>query len=500
MLFNSLDFLLFLPLVVGLYFGLPVRFRWLLLLVASYVFYAWWKVEYLLLIVASTLVDYLCGLAMGRRPTRRARRPFLILSLVTNLGLLAAFKYLGFFADSLEALLGLLGHPTDVPTLDVLLPVGISFYTFQTLSYSIDVYRGKLEPERHLGYFALFVSFFPQLVAGPIERAGNLLPQLHHPRPLDSLRLRSGFFLILWGFFKKVVIADRLALYVDPVFAQPHAYTAAHYWTALYFFVFQIFCDFSAYSDIAIGTARIFGIDLMENFRRPFAARSIAEFWQRWHISLTTWFRDYLYTPLLRSGGRTSRARWFSSIFIVFVLSGLWHGAAWTFVLWGALHGLYLIVGLLTRPVRRAFWHGLEQRLGRIAPAPAHAAGIPDLSRLLLRLRGGLAVLTTFHLVVLSLILFRAASISDAAYMAAHLLDFTGSPALPGFSFADWAIGLGSIGLLEAVQWIDAHVIRLETWIETAPRLMRWGLYYLLMAIVLLLGVFDRRPFIYFQF
>ncbi len=381
------------------------------------------------------------------------------------------------------------------------MPVGISFYTFQTLSYSIDVYRGKLEPERHLGYFALFVSFFPQLVAGPIERAGNLLPQLHHPRPLNSLRLRSGFFSDPLGLFQKSGhCRSPGALRRSCLRPTPRLYGRALLDGPVFFFFFQIFCDFSAYSDIAIGIARIFGVDLMENFRRPFAARSIAEFWQRWHISLTTWFRDYLYTPLLRSGGRTSRARWFGSIFIVFVLSGLWHGAAWTFVLWGALHGLYLIVGLLTRPVRRAFWHGLEQRFGRIAPTPAHAAGIPGLSRLLPRLRGGLAVLTTSHLVVLSLVLFRATSISDAAYMAAHLLDLTGSPALPGFSFADWTIGLGSVGLLEAVQWIDAHVIRLETWIETAPRLVRWGIYYLLMAIVLLLGVFDRRPFIYFQF
>ncbi len=500
MLFNSLDFLLFLPLVVGLYYGLPVRFRWFVLLIASYVFYAWWKIEYLLLLFASTLTDYLCGLAMGRHPTRHARRPFLILSLITNLGLLATFKYLGFFADSLEALLGLLGQPTDVPVIDILLPVGISFYTFQTLSYTIDVYRGKLEPERHFGYFALYVSFFPQLVAGPIERASNLLPQLHAPRPLNLFWLRSGFLLILWGFFKKVVIADRLALYVDPVFAQPTSYHAAHFWIALYFFIFQIFCDFSAYSDIAIGTARIFGVDLMENFRRPFAARSIAEFWQRWHISLTTWFRDYLYTPLLRSGGRSSKARWMGSILIVFVLSGLWHGAAWTFVLWGTLHGLYLVVGLLTRPARRALWHRLEHHIAQTAPFPARAAGLSGLSQLLLHLRGGLALLTTFHLVVLSLILFRAASITNAVYIATHLLDFGGSPGLAGFSFADWVISLGSIGLLETVQWIDAHVVRLETWIDTAPRLVRWGVYYLLMILVLLFGVFDRRPFIYFQF
>ncbi|SHL05937.1 MBOAT family O-acyltransferase [Rhodothermus profundi] len=500
MLFNSLDFLLFLPLVVALYYGLPARFRWLLLLLASYVFYAWWKVEYLLLIVVSTLIDYLCGRAMGRCTTRQARRPFLILSLVTNLGLLATFKYLGFFADALEALLGLLGHPTEVPTLDVLLPIGISFYTFQTLSYTIDVYRGTLKPERHLGYFALFVSFFPQLVAGPIERARNLLPQLHHPRKLHAAYLRTGFFLILWGFFKKVVIADRLALYVDPVFAHPAAYSGTHYWIALYFFFFQIFCDFSAYSDIAIGTARIFGIDLMENFRRPFAARSIAEFWQRWHISLTTWFRDYVYAPLLRSGGRRSKIRWFGSIFIVFVLSGLWHGAAWTFVLWGALHGLYLIVGLLTRPARRTFWQRVEQWARQLAPAPAHAAGIPRLARIIPRLRNGLAVLTTCWLAMTSLILFRASSAADAAHIATHLFDLSGSFGLPGFSFTDWIVSLGSIGLLEALQWIDAHVVRLETWIDTAPRLLRWSTYYFLILLVLLFGVFDRRPFIYFQF
>lgn len=500
MLFNSLDFLLFFSWVVGLYYGLPARLRWLLLLVASYAFYAWWKLSYLLLLIVSTLVDYLCGLAMGPCSTRPARRPFLILSLITNLSLLAIFKYLGFFATSLAALLDWLGHPTNIPTPDVLLPVGISFYTFQSLSYSIDVYRGRQKPERHLGYFALFVSFFPQLVAGPIERAANLLPQLRHPYPLNALRLRTGFWLILWGFFKKVVIADRLALYVDPVFAHPQIYTAAHYWTALYFFCFQIFCDFSAYSDIAIGTARILGVDLMENFRRPFAARSIAEFWQRWHISLTTWFRDYLYMPLLRSGGRISKARWLGSLLIVFVLSGLWHGAAWTFVLWGAMHGFYLTASLITRPLRRRLWLGLEYRLNWLAATLAPTAETFRQRRLLSKLRSVGAVLTTFHLVALSLILFRAHTLDDALYIAAHLFAFDKGPWLPEFTFVDWVVGLASISLLEILQWIDAHLVPLTSWISTTSRLLRWGLYYALTALTLLFGIFDRRPFIYFQF
>ncbi|MCB0064655.1 MAG: MBOAT family protein, partial [Caldilineaceae bacterium] len=338
MLFNSLQFIIFFPAVVTIYFLLPHRYRWLLLLAASYYFYAAWQIEYTLLIFISTAVDYAMAHLMAQSEKLWHRRAYLGVSLLVNLGLLFGFKYFNFFNESVRATLNLFNIFYNVPAFQVLLPVGISFYTFQTLSYTIDVYRGKLAPERHFGRFALYVAFFPQLVAGPIERATHLLPQFHQPMTFNQTRIASGLRLLLWGMFKKVVIADRLALYVNQVYDHPGDHGALTLLIASYFFAFQIYCDFSGYSDIAIGAARVMGFDLMENFRQPYMARSIAGFWRRWHISLSTWFRDYLYIPL--GGNRVARWRWYSNLFLVFLVSGLWHGAAWHFVIWGALHGL----------------------------------------------------------------------------------------------------------------------------------------------------------------
>jgi len=335
MLFNSLDFLIFFPVIVGLYFALSPKYRWVLLLGASYYFYMCWKAEYIILIVFSTLVDYFAARQMARIQEKKKRRPFLYLSLLSNLGLLFFFKYWNFFSGETRALLDSWNIMADVPTFQLLLPVGISFYTFQTLSYTIDVYNGKLEPEKNLGRFALYVSFFPQLVAGPIERATHLLPQLRQTFDFDYQRVVSGLQQMLWGFFKKVVIADRLAVYVNEIYASPGDENGLALLLATYFFAFQIYCDFSGYSDIAIGAARVMGYDLMENFRTPYLSKSIREFWSRWHISLSTWFRDYLYIPL--GGNRVPQVRWFLNLFIVFVVSGFWHGANWTFLIWGAL-------------------------------------------------------------------------------------------------------------------------------------------------------------------
>lgn len=484
MLFNSLHFAAFFPVVVLAYFAIPLRFRWTLLLAASYYFYMCWKVEYVLLILLSTCVDYAAARAMGRRPDRRSRRPFLWMSLVANLGLLFAFKYLEFASENLENALAAFDIFVDVPLFDALLPVGISFYTFQTLSYTIDVYRGKLEPERHFGYFALYVAFWPQLVAGPIERPGRLLPQLRTYRPFDPDRVRTGLALMIWGFFKKLVIADRLAAYVDAVYAgqslagpEPGGGAVL---LATYLFAFQIYCDFSGYSDIAIGASRVMGIDLMTNFRRPYFATSISDFWGRWHISLSTWFRDYVYVPL--GGNRVARSRHFANLLITFLVSGLWHGASWTFVIWGGLHGAYLVLSILLRPwrARAAERIGLGRWPGLVTFAQR---------------------LWVFQLVAVGWIFFRAGSLGEAIdflrRIVASPLDLSGMP-LP-FGPMDFWVALGSIVLLLALEvWKGDR--RLDSKLFRGSKAQR-RLFYVAMTLLLLwFGVFTSKQFIYFQF
>jgi D-alanyl-lipoteichoic acid acyltransferase DltB (MBOAT superfamily) len=524
MLFNSLEFLVFFPVAVGVYYATPGRQRWIWLLAASYFFYGWWEPAYLLLILASTLVDYAAGRAMGRRAARDARRPFLLLSIASNLGLLFAFKYLGFFSRSAEALLAWAGAPASVPTLDVLLPVGISFYTFQTLAYSIDVYRGQQAAEQHLGYFALYVSFWPQLVAGPIERSQSLLPQFREAHTFNYDRVASGLKLMTWGMFKKVVIADRLAVFVDAVYNSPGEYAGLPVIIATYFFAFQIYCDFSGYSDIAIGAARVMGIDLMDNFRRPYFSKSIGEFWRRWHISLSTWFRDYLYIPL--GGNRVSKVRWLANLMIVFVVSGLWHGAAWTFVIWGGLHGMYLIVGILTQRWRNRAWATVERAARRwmpaaeAAPEPISRAGLalpwrhllskrlPVVGRLTVRrTREAVAVVITFHLVLLAWVFFRAPSFAGAMQLLSGMVNWSGGAdfALP-FSWVNFYLAVGAIGLMETVHLLErGHGLRgmsddLPSQMARAPVWVRWPVYFTVGCSILLLGWFEAQEFIYFQF
>ncbi|MCF8278524.1 MAG: MBOAT family protein [Flavobacteriales bacterium] len=346
MLFNSIEFLLFCLVVFPSYFLLPHRHRWILLLAASVFFYGFWKAEYLLLILVSAVTDYFCGLKMAGSDSKAARKPFLILSLVVNLGILFTFKYFNFFLESTSGLWGLAGNTSSW---NLILPMGISFYTFQTMAYTIDVYYGRIVPERNFGIFSLYVTFFPQLVAGPIERASHLLPQLRKVHVWSSERFVSGIRLILWGLFKKTVLADRLASIVDPIYGANDTFGGLVMAIATVFFAFQIYCDFSGYSDMAIGLARILGVDLMKNFRSPYFSGSIREFWSRWHISLSTWFRDYLYIPL--GGNRSGILRTNLNLLTVFLVSGLWHGANWTFVVWGGLHGSYLVVENLFRSV-----------------------------------------------------------------------------------------------------------------------------------------------------
>jgi alginate O-acetyltransferase complex protein AlgI len=349
MLFNSIHFLIFFPVVTLVYFLLRGQnLRLLFMLAASYYFYMSWKWEYGILLFLTTFVDYVLGWLMASAQSKAVKRLLLVLSLCSNLSVLFLFKYYNFFRDAFNIVLEAAHIPGLPPFKFILpsgifLPVGISFYTFQSLSYTIDVYRGQTPAERNFIVFALYVSFFPQLVAGPIERSTHLLPQFRKPYNFDYRRTIEGLRLMLWGFFMKLCIADGVAGYVQSVYGHVHDYTGYPLLLATYLFAFQILCDFSAYSAIAIGSAKILGFDLMENFRRPYFAQSIEDFWRRWHISLSTWFKDYLYIPL--GGSRVSTSRWCFNIMLVFLLSGLWHGAAWTFIAWGALHGVYMIAG-----------------------------------------------------------------------------------------------------------------------------------------------------------
>lgn len=492
MLFNSFEFVLFFPAVAAMYFALPYRFRGGLLLVASYFFYMCWEPGYLVLILISTLVDYWAALLMGCTTRRGVRRAFLAGSLGTNLGLLFFFKYYNFFREALTGLFGDLGVEASFPVSHFLLPVGISFYTFQTLSYTIEVYRGRQEPERRLDVFALYVAFFPQLVAGPIERASHLLPQLKARCDFDYDRVSDGVKLMFWGLFKKMVIADRLATFVDPVYNHPEIHNGLYLTVATVFFAFQIYCDFSGYTDIALGAARVFGVGLMDNFERPYFARSVAVFWRRWHISLSTWFRDYVYFPL--GGNRVATGRWCFNVGAVFVLSGLWHGANWTFLVWGALHGTYLIASRLLGPwrARAVAWIHLDR-----APRA-------------LRVLQGTA---TFTLVCFAWIFFRARNLADAWYVATHLfrgwdvpqtkeaLVSAGAPLhiLPESFVIEFPLAVGLIAFLMCVEWAQRRG-NVRTWLAQRPAWVRFGVYSVGLWSLFLFGVFRQKEFIYFTF
>src|SRR5690606_36334354 len=354
MLFNSLDFAVYLPIVFVLYWFVGIKSlktQNILLVIASYIFYGWWDWRFLSLIFISTLVDFTLSLVLIRQLNEFHRKIIFGVSLVVNLGILGVFKYYNFFIDNLIDAFTIFGRNFEARSLDIVLPVGISFYTFQTLSYTIDVYRGKLQPTTDFIGFSAFVSFFPQLVAGPIERATNLLPQFNRERRFDYSCATNGLRQMLWGFFKKIVIADNCAVIVNHIFENPSGVNGSTLVLGAFFFALQIYGDFSGYSDIAIGTAKLFGFNLMKNFDFPYFSRDIAEFWRRWHISLSTWFRDYLYIPL--GGSRVNSTLQVRNIFIIFLVSGFWHGANWTFIVWGALNALYFLPLLLTKRNRK---------------------------------------------------------------------------------------------------------------------------------------------------
>ncbi len=486
MLFNSLKYLIFFPIVTVIYYLLPHKYRWAFLLGASYFFYMCWVPGFIVLIMISTFVDYYCARWIGAADTTANKRRFLYLTLAFNMGILLFFKYFNFFMDSFAGLMTMFGADAVPPQLRVILPVGISFFTFQSLSYTIDVYRGKRKPERHIGRYALYVSFFPQLVSGPIERAGNILPQYDTVQTFDQARIASGLRLMLWGFFKKMVVADKLALIVDPIYNSPQSHSGPALTVATILFAFQIFCDFSGYTDIAIGSARVLGIRMMQNFNRPYHAANVVDFWRRWHISLSTWFRDYLYISL--GGSRVSKNRRYFNLFAVFLVSGLWHGANWTFVAWGFLHGIYIVTSHSTENLRSQIAKTI--RLATI-PAPVRQAT---------------AIAVTFILVTFAWIFFRAASISDALYICTHM--FTGWDGFFRGNFMakvplemryDLIIGLFGIFIMETVHIIQsmkspgAILIRL-------PAAIRWIVYYAFVLSILFFGEMGSRTFIYFQF
>lgn len=476
MLFNSGQFLIFLPVVIVLYFLFPQRLRWVFLLAASYFFYMAWRVEYIVLILASTIADYFIAQEIAKRRERKdnkVAKRLLWGSIFINLGILFSFKYLNFFTESVSQLAEFAGVGFSPPVLDVLLPVGISFYTFQTMSYTIDVYNGKVKPEKHFGIFALFVSFWPQLVAGPIERSSRLLPQFRKEMQFDMQRVVWGMNRMAYGFFKKVVVADRLAIYVNEVYDSPEEFSTIPLIIASIFFAFQIYCDFSGYTDIALGAAAIMGYTLVNNFDRPYLSRSIGEFWRRWHVSLSTWFKDYVYIPL--GGNQVVRWRWYYNLFITFLVSGLWHGADWTFVVWGALHGGYMVWERLSEKPR----HSLYQSL--------------SLKKVNWLMRVG-QVLVTFGLVVVGWIFFRAENMADALQVFKGIfaldLSLNTSMLMAYQGFYNFGLSFLAIGLLALSYFLPKDLK------------LRQSLVFILMItfLILLFGKGGEASFIYFQF
>jgi alginate O-acetyltransferase complex protein AlgI len=485
-LFNSLHFLAFFPIVAGVHFLLPHRFRWAWLLIASCYFYMAFIPAYVLILFALILVDYVAGILIEKRQGPR-RKMFLIVSLLANISILGFFKYYNFAATNISVLSHSLGLPFSPKTLAIILPIGLSFHTFQSMSYTIEVYLGRQKAERHLGIYALYVLFWPQLVAGPIERPQNLLHQFREPKRFEMARARDGARLMLVGFAKKVLVADTLAKTVNLVYGAPANHSGLALIIATYFFAFQIYCDFSGYSDIARGASRIMGFELMVNFDRPYISTSISEFWRRWHISLSTWFRDYLYVPL--GGSRVSRGRASFNLLVVFLVSGFWHGANWTFLVWGAIHGVVLA---LTQLAGKGQW--------RTAPRPV---GFARVWRTLL----------TFHIVVLSWIFFRAESVTQALYVLTHLAKKNGAATWSSLPLSPLDLALAIFAIV-TLQFVDAFMASrqkpsaVEDATEPKPafgffaRTARLALVVGVIILVLLQLTNDHGPqqFIYFQF
>jgi alginate O-acetyltransferase complex protein AlgI len=493
MLFNSIEFLIFFPLVTVIYFLLPHRFRWAHLLMASCLFYMFFIPVYIFILIFTIIIDYIAGIMIENAVGRR-RKFFLIMSLVANIGVLAVFKYYNFFISNVNELMhgfNMVSH--SLPLLSIILPIGLSFHTFQAMSYTIEVYRGHQKAERHFGIYSLYVMFYPQLVAGPIERPQNLLWQFRKEHKFEYDNVTSGLRLMVWGMFKKVVIADRLAIVVNGVYDHPHDSHGISVLLAMVFFSIQIYCDFSGYSDIAIGSARVMGFTLMRNFNTPYFSRTIAEFWRRWHISLSTWFRDYLYISI--GGNRVSKGRSYLNQFIVFIVSGFWHGANWTFIIWGSLHGVFIILARIVNPLRK--------RLRISMSINENAYWFK-----------GYEIITTFVLVTFAWVFFRADSFRAAISMFFNLkhgflsdvktlvhthkvLSVIGF--FNGIELIDWAVIVVSIAILIGVDWMQFKM-SVNNWLVKKNALYRWAIYFGIVYFILFLGKFESQQFIYFQF
>lgn len=483
MRFNSVQFLIFFPIVVLGYFAVPQKAKNIWLLIASYYFYMSWQPVYALLIFFSTATTFVFAALIDQSQDRQKRKLFLFVNVFVNIAILFYFKYFNFFVQTVTGLVPGLSLSQNNNLVAV---VGISFYTFQSLGYTIDVYRGKVKREKNFLTYMLFVSFFPQLVAGPIERSENLLPQLHRTYKFKYDRVKDGLVLMAWGFFKKMVIADGAALIVDYVYNDVYNHTAGRFIIATFLFAFQIYCDFSGYSDIAIGAANVIGIRLMRNFYHPYFSQDVAEFWRRWHISLNGWFTDYIYIPL--GGSRRGFARTCINILVVYFVSGLWHGAAWTFVIWGLLNGVYNIV------------HRLVAQLGRSGSQEGKAA---------LPVVRALKIAGTFVLIDFSWIFFRANTLENAFYIIGQV--FAGLGKI--FSHGFFAAALESVNFAGnngmAVILCIIFMIVVEIWegkstvdqrVKKCSWFVRWPFYYSLVLLILFFGVFGQSRFIYFQF
>ncbi len=480
MLFNSVEFLFFFPFVTILFFISPHSYRWFILLVASCVFYSAFIPIYLFVLFFTILVDYIAGLYI-EKSTGILKRIYLIISLVCNLGILVYFKYYNFFIGSLNELFSFINLSYNIKLISIILPIGLSFHTFQAMSYTIEVYRGNQRAERHFGYYALYVMFYPQLVAGPIERPQNILHQFHIEKFFEYPKVISGLKLMLWGLFKKVVIADRISVLTDLTYSSPHSHSSLALLLSIILFSFQIYCDFSGYSDIAIGCARVMGFDLMKNFNNPYSSSNISQFWSKWHISLSTWFRDYLYIPL--GGNKKSSLITYRNILIVFLLSGLWHGANYTFLIWGGIHGFILII-------YNAFIRNSE------------------LNKMLLRYNAYkvMSQIFTFSLVSIAWVFFRANNLSDALYilnsipegfltLMTSIINFRISNPIPVSN----SVILISITFILLMQFFEMYKSSIVKYLS-GNLYYRWIFYYLIVFTILFFGVFEDRQFIYFQF
>lgn len=479
MLFNSLEFGIFFPIVAVGFFLLARRWRVQWLLAASCVFYMAFIPSYILILLVTILIDYFAGIYIEKVEGHR-KRIFLWVSVLSTCAVLFIFKYFNFFTGSFVGVAGLFGWHLSRPGLSIILPIGLSFHTFQSLSYVIEVYWGKQKAERSFIVYATYVMFFPQLVAGPIERPQNLLHQFRERHDFDYVNVAGGLKRMAWGFFKKLVVADRLALYVNDVYSAPRHFNGLQLTIATLFFAYQIYCDFSGYSDIAIGAAQVLGFKLMENFRTPYYSLSVSEFWHRWHISLSTWFKDYLYIPL--GGNRVNKNRHILNLLITFTVSGLWHGANWTYVCWGFLNGAYLVTGWLTKSWRdRCFdavgWHENTT------------------------VRKSIMLMSTLALTCVAWIVFRSKNMDDAVYVFTHLASGWNFREIgtEQFLMRQMPVALIAIAVMETGQLLQGRVA-VHSLLRDSPLIVRWGLYASFVMGVLMFGIYQKAQFIYFQF